>query len=187
MPIGLCEPRRRPGVLQLDNCRERVPSPRRNAREGWRKKLRVRGEARALAGELHRATRAPPRRVHLCACPPCSMPVADSQPAYGSQCFSEWCWRAACAGCERFPARCSRSQSASGHRGRPFLASGLPAARACCVGACASVRCVRMRWRHARLALQMASMSHRRTGCGQDAAGWIKTDTQTITGAQERL
>jgi hypothetical protein len=89
--------------------------------EGCRKGLRVRGEACALVGELHQARRAVPRHASLRDRPPCSMPVADSQPAHGSQCFQEGCWRAAC----RLPrSSCTTTSSTAGQRApRPTTSS----------------------------------------------------------------
>jgi hypothetical protein len=81
--------------------------------ETCRKKLRVRGHGRALAGELHSAQRAVPRRASRRARPPCPMPVAHSQPTHGSQCFREGCWRAG----SRLPTRSrTLSSSAAGQR-----------------------------------------------------------------------
>jgi hypothetical protein len=85
--------------------------------ERCRKRLRVRGEARACGGELHPTQRPPFGRASPCARPPCSMPVADSQPTYGSQCFRR-ATGGLPAGCHRVPARSLRAQPASGHQGQ---------------------------------------------------------------------
>ena len=62
---------------------------------------------------MHRTWRAASRRASSRACPSCSMPVADSQPAYGSQCFRKGCWRAAW----RLPASsCTTPSSTAGQR-----------------------------------------------------------------------
>jgi hypothetical protein len=81
--------------------------------EGCRKRLRVRGEVRAYGGELYPTQRPPFDRASLCARPPCSMPVADSQPEHGSQGLREGCWRAG----SRLPTRSrTLSSSAAGQR-----------------------------------------------------------------------
>jgi hypothetical protein len=90
--------------------------------ERCRKRLRVRGEARACGGELHPTQRSPFDRASLCARPPCSMPVADSQPTYGSQCFRKGSWRVAC----RLPtSSCTVPSSTAGQRApRAIISSG---------------------------------------------------------------